>query len=246
MVFKRKNLLIGLLLLLSISCGPKPQPQIQPKLSAYDIWTIFESRYDSVRSLALSGSFVIKGVKTYECKLQLVYTYPDSFAFLAEGTLGIDAARGAIVDGIGFWEIPREKYSEEISIGDKIIFDGSKIDLDILLQAVFFMRHLDRYSFIKKISHRYQYVKNDPTTSSILDLNAETATPIRQSIRQVSYSGYITYQADYFAWQKIDNTMTIPGRIVLDCEQDKMEAEYIISKIKVNPKIPLSFYSPKP
>ncbi len=111
---------ILLFLIIITACGPKPYIK-PPELKTPDeVWSEFTSQYNNINSLAFSGDLTIKADKVYNCKLQLLYIAPDSFAFLAEGTLGIDLVRGAIIGSSGFWEIPREKYHEKIQQGDRI------------------------------------------------------------------------------------------------------------------------------
>lgn len=245
MVSKKTSIAFASALLLFMACGPRPSVQIQPGHSPQDIWKTFASRYDSVKTLALSGSFVIYGEKTYECKLQMVYAVPDSFAFLAEGTLGIDAARGALIDGFGFFEIPREKYRQELTADDKIEFDGNLIDLDIFLQAVFYFRDLDKFDYLSHRSFKYQFATAGNLGKRLIELNAETATPIRQTISGLHSEGEAIYDIDYYAWRKLDDSLTIPGRIKLSSEGFNFQADYQIKKMKINPKIPPSFFIPK-
>ena len=84
------------LLIVVAACGPRPDHEIRISHSPAAAWHRFEQSYKNLTSLALSGDFSIENEQAYECNLQLLYAAPDSFAFLAEGTLGIDLARGAI------------------------------------------------------------------------------------------------------------------------------------------------------
>lgn len=245
MDFKIRQFLFCLAVLIFFNCGSKPEIRVRPQQSAEDLWQTFTARYDSIQTLALSGTFVIKGEKTYECKLQLVYASPDSFAFLAEGTLGIDAARGALINGAGFWEIPREKYSEEISRNDLIEFDGHQFDLDIFLQAIFFFRNMIGFKFDSNHGYRYQYVSESSAASRVLVLNSDSGTPIRQIIARHDNGTDDIYEIDYFAWRTIGESMIIPGRITYLSKNKGLQAEYQIEKLKINRSIPAALFTPK-
>ena len=223
-------------------CGPTPKLNIKPPKEPDKLWEFFEAKYDSINSLALSGSFVIKGEKTYDTKLQLVYAFPDSFAFLAEATLGIDAARGAIIDGSGFWEIPREKFSEEITIDDYIMFDGNSIDIGLLLQAMFYFRDLPDYRYINKRSYKYNYSKADNKHHKTIELNGQSATPISIKITENSNMQQSVYTIDYYDWRKLGDSMLYPGRITVSSAVSGLTAEYNISKAKINPSLPASLF----
>lgn len=239
----RYKLFIAFLLIVILqSCGPKPRPEIQPTKSSEQLWQLFSSKYDSMESLALKGSFVISGEKTYETSLQLVYAFPDSFAFLVETILGIDAARGAIVNGIGFWEIPREKYSEQVSLNDNIIIENQSININILLQSVFFFRDLESYKFTERDSYRFKYTKKNTDHVSIIELNSDTVTPISLTLYKLSSYNPGVFKVDYFDWQKSGNSMLIPGRIKLSSLTNELNTEFTISKVKTNPQLPNSLF----
>ncbi len=231
--------------LLFFACGPKPQPAIEPAKSPEHLWQIFASKYDSIESLALKGSFQIKGEKSFETSLQVVYAAPDSFAFLAEATLGIDAARGSLVRGKGFWEIPRENYSEQITIFDQIKFENYTIDIDILLQALFFFKALDYYEFEEIDSYRYKYIRIIGDQFSELALNKDSATPINLTIRSLSPVNPGYFEIRYFDWQKTGIQMIYPGRIEMYSESDSLTIHYSISRIKENPRLPVSLFKPR-
>jgi len=211
----------------------------------------FITPYDSLNSLALSGQFVITNEQTYECKLQVFYIAPDSFAFLAEGTLGADIARGALINGVGFWEIPREDYYEKISIGDQIAFGDVDIaiDLDILLNAIFYFKNTGNFhpfdiDSITIPNDREYYKSNDAYYQRIITLDRSNAMAISQIIVEENSPNNTVAEIKYDNWRIYDK-IAIPEKIGLVFVQDGIRVEYQIDRVKLNPAIALSFFSPK-
>jgi hypothetical protein len=235
------------LVLLTFACSPKPSLYNGKPTTPEYAWRLFASRYENINALALSGSFAIKSNRKYESKLQLFFAAPDSFAFLAEGTLGIDVARGALLTGRGFWEIPREKYHEDISSGDMIVLGEGDIaiDIDILLKAIFFFKNLDDYDYQTTEGTKYIYQADYEYYHCRLTLNKASATPTNLIIYFDKSGGVEEVRAGYFGWKSLGDNMAIPGRIKLDFPRENLEADYNIKKQKTNPTIPASYFAPK-
>lgn len=225
------------------SCGPKPQIQYIGPQTPEAVWRAYTARFQDINSLALSGSFSIFNQKTYECKLQLIYAAPDSFAFLAEGTLGVDLARGALVGGLGFWEIPRENYSEQLDPGDQIFLgeDETSIDINKLLNAIFFFRLNDSFIYEKQVDSRFVYTHSNYGHFYRLEISRDSAMPIRLTIIDPIDSLYV----EYYDWSPISDNLVFPGRIRAFTPSTKITAEYHNKRAKKNLEIHGSFFSPK-
>jgi hypothetical protein len=232
---------------LILACGPKPSVYQGKPATPESAWGLFVSRYENIDALALSGGFMIKNDRKYESKLQTFYLSPDSFAFLAEGTLGIDLARGALISGHGFWEVPRDKYHEDIGIGDMIVMgDGEiAIDIDVLLKAIFFFKNLSDYTYETTEGTKYIYQADYDYYRCRLALNKATATPTNLTIFMNRDAGPAEIQIDYYGWKSLGNDLVMPGRIKMDFRREGLQTEYNIGKLKVNPRIPNSYFEPK-
>jgi hypothetical protein len=242
------RLLAIVALAILLACGPKPVPELMPPVSdPQEIWGLFASRYEGIHSLALSGSFSVINEKTYDSKLQVIFGAPDSFAFLAEGTLGVDIARGALVNGAGFWESPREDYYEDISRGDAIELGeaGISLDIDILLKSIFFFQNLDEFTFAQSDGIRYYYLAVDSLSRREFQVNRATATPMSQTIFYWADSDTQAVYIDYYGWQSLSEEMIIPGRITVKFDRGNAVADYRISRAKYNPDVPESFFKPR-
>ncbi len=227
------------------SCGTKPSPEIIPSQSPEKLWQYFSSKYDSIESLAFKGDFTLSGERTYKTNLQLVYAAPDSFAFLAEAALGIDAARGAIIHGRGFWEIPREDYSESITLLDQIRIDNYEVDLESILQSVFFFKGLKNYEYLEKNGNRLIYCSKGMDRLIIIELNKDSGTPISLIFNRFSLFNPVIYEANYYDWRKSGDGMLFPGRIELSSTSNKLKVEYVLSRIKANPDLPQKLFAPR-
>ena len=222
-----------LLLILAVSCGPRPGIRIQEDKTPQAVWEAFIAGYENIHSLALSGSFTISEHETHEFKLQLIFASPDSFAFLAEGTLGADLARGAVVGDSGFWEIPRENFSEPLGRGDQILFGEPGIPLDIstMLEAIFFFIDRDNFTFQSRDGSKYIYSNNDNISSRQIELSRDSATPVRRIFAGLDDTVFV----DYFDWRLIGENRAYPGRIKVNSPVSGMTAEYLVNKTRINP-----------
>jgi len=231
------------LLTLIIACGPKPQVQYTGHKTPQAVWEAYTARFQDINSLALSGSFSIVNRKTYDCKLQLIYASPDSFAFLAEGTLGADLARGALVGDSGFWEIPRENYSEQLNPGDRIYLgeDETSININKLLDAIFFFRLNEGFIFEKRDGSRFIYANNNSGEIRKIEISRDSATPVRLAIIDLGDTLYI----EYFDWGSISDNLIFPGRIKAFSTLNKIKTEYQNRRAKRNPENYESFFFPK-
>jgi len=233
-----------LLLLMLFACGPKPEVKISNvSNNPQEIRDGFFQRYNDINSLAISGDLSITADKAYNCKLQLLYASPDSFAFMAEGTLGVDLARGAICGDSGFWEIPREQYHEKLHQGDRINFENGKFQIDIeqLLQAVFYFRKYANVDFIKQTGSRFTYSYGADNCKIIMEINRDSLTPVRQTFISSSDKTY----AEYYDWKLSSDNIMFPGRIKIYSFQPNTVLEYKIDKIKANHSLKTSFFLPK-
>jgi len=239
----RSNLILLILIAIFTACGPKPQVRYAGPKTPQAVWNAYIARFQDINSLALSGSFSIVNHKTYECKLQLVYASPDSFAFLAEGTLGVDLARGALVGGSGFWEIPRENYSEELHPGDQIYLgeDETSININKLLDAIFFFRLNEGFIYEKRVGSRFIYTNCTSGEIRKIEINRDSATPVRLVIIDPIDTLYI----EYFDWSLISDNIIFPGRIRAFSPLTEIKAEYYNKRLKKNPEIHESLFSPK-
>jgi len=232
-----------LLFVLIIACGPSPEIRIEGDKSPQAVWNRYTARYNDINSLAFSGSFTISKKETHEFKLQILYCSPDSFAFLAEGTLGVDLARGAIVGDSGFWEIPRENYIEHINRDDQILFGESEIaiDIGILLDAIFFFRSSHDFTYMKRDGSRYIYANDKQNPDHLIEMNRDSGTPIRQTI----IDPVDTVHVEYYDWKSDAADCIYPGRIKVYSAVSDIRAEYHIKKAKLNPTIGESNFHPK-
>ena len=242
LAFTKTNIVLSVIGILIFACGPHPSFRIQGARTPQNIWEIFQSRYNNINSLALQGSFTIKGRETHEISLQTFYSSPDSFAFLAEGTLGTDIARGAMTGDSGFWEIPHEKYYEPIQNGDTIVLDeyGTAIDISELIRSIFFFKDLSGYHFESASGAKYLYKKSEGSLIIELYVNKDTATPVSQTA--IGLHGET--RADYYDWKFMGEALIMPGSIKIDFPESKFRGEYKIRKAKKNPLIPSKFYLP--
>ncbi len=239
----RSNIVLLILITIFIACGPRPQIKYSGPKTPQAVWDAYTARFQDINSLALSGSFSIVNRKTYECKLQLIYVRPDSFAFLAEGTLGIDLARGALINGSGFWEIPRENYSEQLVPGDQIYLgeDETSININKLLDAIFFFRLNKGFIFEKRVGSRFIYANYDSDQTRRIEISRDSATPARLSIIDSTGTLYI----EYFDWSTISDNLVLPGRIKAFSPLTKIKAEFHNNRAKQNPEKNRSFFLPK-
>jgi len=233
---------IVLFSLVFTACGPKPEIKVEVSKSFQEVWDGYKEYYNDIHSLAFSGNLTIAAGKVYDCKLQLIYASPDSFAFLTEGTLGIDLARGAIIGDSGFWEIPREKFHETIECGDRIFFEDGQfwIDIEQLLQAVFFFRDNSNFRFEKQLGSRNIYTYTHDNGKKIIEINRNSLTPVRQILCSPSDTVFI----EYYDWNRLP-VSRFPGRMTIDSRLSGAKVEYVIKKLRVNPDIKLSNFLPK-
>ena len=224
------------------ACGPKPEIKVEVLKSFQEVWDGYLEYYDNINSLAFSGNLTITAGKVYDCKLQLIYASPDSFAFLTEGALGIDLARGAIVGDSGFWEITREKFHETIEYGDRIFFEDGQfwIDIEQLLQAVFFFRDNSNFQFEKQLGSRFIYTYTYNGGKKIMEINRDSLTPVRQ----IFYNPTDTVFIEYYDWNRLP-VSRFPGRMTIDSRLSGAKVEYVIKKLKINPDVKLSNFLPK-
>ncbi|MCP4580454.1 MAG: hypothetical protein GY839_02470 [candidate division Zixibacteria bacterium] len=232
-----------LLFVFVLACGPRPEIQVKGDKSPQAVWDRYSARFNDVNSLAFSGSFAISKNETHEFKLQILYSSPDSFAFLAEGTLGVDLARGAIIGDSGFWEIPRENYIEHLNRDDQILFGESEIAIDIgkLLDAIFYFKSGEDLTYTGRDGSRYIYADNEGNQSRTIEINRDSATPVRQIIIDPAD----TVNIEYYDWNSNNDNGAFPGRIKVYSSVSKVRAEYHIKKVKVNPTIRESNFLPK-
>lgn len=233
-----------MLIIILFACGPKPEVKISAvSNNPQEVWDGFSYRYNDINTLAISGDLTITADKIYNCKLQLLYASPDSFAFMAEGTLGIDLARGAICGDSGFWEIPRERYHEKLHQGDRINFEDGKFQIDIeqLLQAVFYFQEYDDVEFIKQTGSRFIYLYNSNHSKIVMEINRDSLTPVRQTFFG---SGDTTY-AEYYNWKSLADNKAFPGIIKIYSFNPNTVLEYKIDKIRANRSLKTAFFLPK-
>lgn len=242
MAFIRYLVATILLVIFIIDCGPKPNINIQGAKTPQRVWDIFRARYADIRSLALEGSFVIKGKQTHDVALQIYFALPDSFAFLAEGMFGADIARGAIIADSGFWEIPREQSYERIYKDDQLILDdyGTGIDIEDLIRAIIFFRNMDKFSFDNMSGSRYTYSHIAGMITVQLEINRDSATPIKQTI----YNPNDTEEVNYSDWQVRAESTVLPGHIKINYVKSRLSGEYRIKKVKINPNLPKKLFTP--
>ena len=234
--------IILLFLIIITACGPKPYIK-PPELKTPDeVWSEFTGQYNSINSLAFSGDLTIKADKVYNCKLQLLYIAPDSFAFLAEGTLGIDLARGAIIGSSGFWEIPREKYHEKIQLGDRIYFENDRfwIDIEQLLQAVFFFRENTGFQFERKHNSKFVYTADFKSYSKLFEIDRKSSTPVKQFV----YTPEDTVTVEYYDW-KMSKKSNFPRSLMIKSNVSNSIVEYKIKKLRINPEIKAKYFQSK-
>ena len=219
----------------AIACGPGPGDKFQIPQTPSAVWSKFAQRYDSLSSLALSGDLSIENGRAYDCSLQLLYAAPDSFAFLAEGTLGLDLIRGAIIGETGFWEIPREGISERIFPGVMISLPDENVAIDpnTLIRAVFYFRDLHDYQYEKRSGSKLIFVRPGADSGQIIELNRDSATPISQTF----FAGRDTVKSDYSSWGSVPAGAVFPGRIDFFSTSSGAKITYWIKKSKYNPRI---------
>lgn len=229
-----------ILLLIFLACGPKPEVKVQVKPTPENIMDCYHNKYHYINSLALSGTLSIFSGKAYDCKLQLIYVYPDSFAFLAEGSFGVDIARGMLIADSGYFEVPREQYHQNLSNGDYIFLDGIRIDISSLIKAVFFFRTSCDFKYMSRSGSRFIYSCNDEENDRIIEINGDSYTPIRQ----IFYNLNDTLTVDYYKWKVFADAISLPGRIMINSKVSDMDINYQIKKVKVNPIVNNAFFRP--
>lgn len=229
------------ILFIFLACGPKPEVKVQIELAPAQVWDGYFVKYQDISSIALSGTLSIFSAKAYDCKLQLIYIYPDSFAFLAEGSFGVDIVRGTLVADSGFFEIPREKYHQKLSAGDNILLnDDIEIDINSLLQAVFFFRAGCDFKYIDRSGSRYIYLCDIEENKKLIEINVDSFTPIRQ----IFYNLSDTLTVGYYEWKVLSDNVILPGRIKIISNVSDLDIDYRIKKVKVNPDVKMTFFRP--
>lgn len=231
------------LLIVVVACGPKPDHEIRISPAPAAAWHRFTQAYNNLTSLALSGDFSIENKQAYDCNLQLLYAAPDSFAFLAEGTLGIDLARGAILGDTGFWEVPRQGINEEVWPGDLLILpdNDTAIDIEVLVRAVFFFRQTSDYEYQTRSGSKLNFVRQAGDSVQVIELSRDSATPASQTF----ISADDTIRVSYSDWHNLATGLAFPHRIDISSTVSGMKITYLIKKSKYNPNIDLSNFLPK-
>ena len=228
-------------LLVILACGPKPEVEVQIKLTPEHIMDSYHNMYHNINSLALSGTLSIVSDRAYDCNLQLMYIQPDSFAFLAEGSFGIDIARGALVADSGFFEVPKERYHQNLSSGDYIFLDDIRLDINSLIQAVIFFQVSHDFKYMERSGSRFIYSCNDGENKRIIELNSDSFTPISQTL----YNLTDTLTVDYYKWEIFTDDIRFPERIIMNSKVSDTDINYQIKKVKVNPIINRAFFMPE-
>ena len=230
-----------LLLVLLLTCGPKPKVEVQVELTPAQVWDGYLAKYQDINSLALSGTLNIFSARAYDCKLQLIYVNPDSFAFLAEGSFGVDIVRGILFADSGYFEIPKERYQQKLSAGDCILLDDDvEIDINSLLQAVFFFRDGCDFRYIDRSGSRYIYLCNVDDNKKVIEINGDSFTPIRQILYNLSD----TLTVDYYEWNALSDNVILPGRIKIISKVSDLDIDYLIKKVKINPEVKMTSFGP--
>ncbi len=221
------------------ACGPKPHREI-PVFNGESLSKAFNAEYGSLKSLVIKLKVSFGLNVNQEFDLTAVYIFPDSFAFLAEGLLGIDLARGAICGDSGFWELPRKNEIYTISRFDRIwIGDSlSELSVDGLAKMVFFFAEVTLEGDWKVLGKELIFTVVDGVPQRIFCFESQSGRLLYQYL-----SGADSLIASYRSWRSFAG-LRMPRTIRLfDFSGDEL-AELKIKKISSDRRIPRSMFLP--
>lgn len=206
------------------------------------VWNAYVSQFSYVHSLAFDGNVTIESEAVYESGLQVFYQAPDSFAFMAEGTLGVDLVRGALVSDSGFWEIPRERVHKRLEPGERVNFENQELQINIaeLLDGIFFFRNSADFGFLQATGARFVYRGAGDNPVRIIELSRDSATPTRQFL----YTPDDTVEIQYSDWRTFSGH-PFPYRVRLHWAVSGLRVEYVVSRVSVNPTVPQFYFWPQ-
>jgi len=231
----RFSAVIIVLVLLAVSCGPKPDFHIITDGTPENIWESFLNRLPATDSIAIVGKIKVKSSKTFEFGFEAYYLADDSLNFSAHGPFGMGWFKVLLLGDSVFILNSKDRTPEIYNKNEKIYLGDtdSYVNVSAILKAL----------FLEIPERTAEFIGNDREIASFRTGNEQNYTEIYInpencfSVGQINKLDGESYRTAYSGWKMVKENQFYPTKIIMESSSTSGIMQLKINKIKVDPRI---------